>query len=392
MNRPPSESEGLALLRALREQLRVRALEAAKEPHRGRWRTLLYVLVLAAFVAGVVHPLRRYVVEPHRQALLGHVEPPGRRLAMASQFGFTTARGATVRLVPGAPALAISDMPMEAVTLILGGFRGPYVVWLWIKAEEEKQKRVHFDLIDRYTKIAALQSDYPAMWTFHAWNMAWNIPAQWQSLDRKYQWIRRGSDFLAEGYRRNPHNADIMAEMGRIYGEKLGRSQEAPYYRRRVQEDEGRSTFLIAYEWYDRARKANERYGTLERSLAPAVIYSQACHNLSYYAKELAQEMYDAFQESVDARKAGKKAEAREAFARGQQKLNACIGAWQWSRREWQEQALRYGKASAMLGEVYQRFFVEADESLQQMEALAKGLTYDNLPERFSQMHRPEIN
>jgi hypothetical protein len=363
-------------------------------PPRADWRraVLILVLILVA-LAGVVHPLRRYVVEPRRQALLGNVEPPGRRLALASQFGFSTAAGASVRLVPGTPAMELGDVPAQAVTLILGGFRGPYVVWLWMKAEDEKRMKVHFDLLDRYTKIAALQSDYPQMWVFHVWNIVWNVPVQWQSMERKYQWIRRGIEFLGEGYRKNPRSAEIMAEMGRIYSEKIGRSQEAYYYRQRVKEEEGRSAFLIAYEWYDRARKANDRYDSLGRSLSKPVIYSQACHNLSYYAKELVQEAYDALKESVEARAAGREADARKAAQDGFRKLADAESAWQWARREWQDQALRFEKEGSpgVLLTVYKRFFAEADHWAAQTAALRQSLTYENLPEKLPGIQRPEI-
>lgn len=368
--------------------------EAPGRPGADRRRTALMALAIVVAMAVVVHPLRRYVVEPRRQALLGNVEPPGRRLALASQFGFSTAAGVAVRLVPGSSSLELADLPAQAVTVILGGFRGPYVIWLWMKAEDEKQRKIHFDLLDRYTKIAALQSDYPDMWVFHVWNIVWNVPVQWQSIERKYQWIRRGIEFLNEGYRKNPHSAAIMAEMGRIYSEKVGRSQEAYYYRRRVREDEGRSAFLIAYEWYDRARKANDQYGTLgPRSLGKPVIYSQACHALSYYATELLQETYDAFQKSVEARAAGREAEARAAADTGFAKLAQAEGAWNWARREWYDQAVRFEKEGTpgVLLEVYKRFYAEADVWAQQTAALRKDVTYENLPEVLTRMKRPEI-
>ena len=356
-------------------------------------RTALLVLLVVAMLAAVVYPLRRYVVEPRRQELLGRVEPPGRRLALVSQFGFASVTGTSVRVVPGSPSLELGDLPTQALTVILGGFRGPYVVWLWVKSEEEKQRKIHFDLIDRYTRIAALQSDYPQMWTFHSWNIAWNVSVQWQSLERKYQWVRRATDFLGEGHRKNPHSAEIMAEMGRIYSEKFGRAQEAPYYRQRVQEDEGRSPFLIAYEWYDRARKANDRYGTLGRGLGKPVIYSQACHNISYYAQQLTQEAYDAFKESLDLRTAGKAPEARAAADRGFKRLADAVRAWEWARREWLDQAVRFEKegVGATLNEIYRRFYKEADESCTQLQALQREMTPENLPEVFPKMRRPEI-
>ncbi|MFO8013746.1 MAG: hypothetical protein R6X20_10630 [Phycisphaerae bacterium] len=359
----------------------------------GRRTTLIGLLVVAVVLAAVVYPLRRYVVEPRRQRLLGEHEPPGRRLALCSQFAFSTAAGAAVRILPGRPALELSDLPSKAVTLILGGFRGPYVVYLWIKVEEEKHEKVHFDLIDRYTKIASLQSDYPEMWVYHGWNLAWNVSVQWQSLERKYQWIRRGAEFMREGHRQNPHSARIAAEIGRLYAEKLGRSQEAFYFRDRVREEEGRSPFLIAYEWYDLARKLNDRYDSLGRGLSEPVTYSQACHNLSYYATALTQRVYDAFKASMDARAAGRDEEARRAFERGMERLDRAIDAWAWARREWHDQAIRFEREATVAGliEVYRRFHDQADDSHKGLVALRETLTYENLPQTFERMERPTI-
>ena len=360
------------------------------EPRR-RGRTILYAAVLVLFVAAVLHPVRRYLVEPKREVLLGYHEPAGRRLALASQFGFATASGASVRVVPGPTTLDLSDLPTQAITLILGGFRGPYVVWLWIRVEEEKRSKLYFDLIDRYTKIAALQSDYPQIWVFHMWNMAWNVSVQWQSPERKYQWIRRAIEFGTEGYRRNPRSAEIMAEIGRIYSEKIGRAQEASYYRRRVWETEGRSPFLIAYEWYDRARKANDRYGTLRYGLSKPVTYSQACHSLTYYATELTQQAYDELQAALDA--GTTEADRRKAFDRGRERLAEAIAAWQWARREWREHALRFEKEGTpgVLDEVYQRFYRNADQAATQLEAIRADLTFETLPDVFKKMKRPEL-
>ncbi len=183
-------------------------------------RTLVYAILLALLVACVVYPLRQYVVEPRRQLLLGHHETPGRRLAIASEFGFGVAGGQSVRIVPGEAVRDLSDLPTETATLVLGGFRGPYVVWLWMNTQDEKQKKVHFNLIDRYRQIAALQSDYPQVWTFLAWDLGWNESVQWQSQEQRYQWIRRAIEFLREGVaqepqqRRDPgeHGLDLLRE------------------------------------------------------------------------------------------------------------------------------------------------------------------------------------
>ncbi len=355
-------------------------------------RTAAYITVLAILLAAVIHPLRRHV-EDLRQDLLGRHESPAWRLAQASQFGLASAAGNSVRMVPGGPQLELGDLASQATILVLGGFRGPYVVWLWMQAEEEKQRNVHFDLIDRYTRIATLQSEYADVWSDLGWNLAWNLSAQWHSLDRKYQWIRRAIEFLQEGNRKNPHNAEIMACLGRIYGEKLGLSQEAEYYRARVREDEGRSTFLLAYEWYDRARRTNDRYGTLRGPLSKSVVYSQACHNLSYYATERTTEAFATLQKSLEPRQAGDDAASREAFQRGLTELDEATAAWQWARREWKEHAIRFERegVSAMLAGVYQRFYNEADATVKRLEQLRSELTYESLPGLAPSLKPPEL-
>ena len=344
-------------------------------------RTALYALALLILLAGVIHPLRHYVVEPRRQAVLGNREPAARRLALASQFGFTTTAGTRVRLVPGQSETELRDLPTQAVTLILGGFRGPYVIWLWMSVEEEKTKRRHFNLIDRYTKIAALQADYPSVWVFHIDNLVWNVPVQFQSPEIRYQWIRTGIEFGSEGYRLNPHDAQIMAEIGRVYSDKLGHAQEAAYYRKRVKEDEGRSTFLIAYEWYDRARRANERHETLLHGLTKAVVYSQAPHNLSYFAAETTLAGYDSLKECLDLRRTRPEA-ARAALALGLKEVREAEPEWEWARREWRAQIVRFEDAgiAPTLIEAWRRFFNESDSAAKGLHALQAELTYDNLP------------
>ncbi len=347
----------------------------------GLGRTALYAAALLVLVGGAVYPLRRHV-EARRRALLGWTEPPGRRLARASEFAFRTAAGASYRIVPGRPDRALEDLPAEAALLVLGGFRGPYAIYLWMQVEEEKQQREHFDLIDRYHKIAALQPDYAEVWVFHMWNMAWNVSVQWQSLERKYQWIRRAIEFGEEGHRRNPRSAEIMRELGRIYLDKLGKSQEAPYYRRRIWEDEGRSTFLIAYEWYDRARTANDRYGTLTGSLGKPVVYSQACHAATDYATETTLMAYERLEEAAEATLAGRKGEAADQLAAGRARLADAIAAWEWARQEWHAHGLRWDRPSThpSLKDVYTRFYNDAGTAVRDLEAFQARLSLEDLP------------
>jgi hypothetical protein len=164
------------------------------------------------------------------------------------------------------------------------------------------------------------------------------------------------------------------------------------YYLKRLKEDEGRSGFLAAYEWFDRARKANDRYGTLADS--KVVSYSQACHALSYYAIETSRDAHDEFQASLAARKEGREDESRRRFQAAQKLLAEAIGAWQWSQREWQQHVLRFedeGVSPSLINN-YKRFLGAAEASGKQLESIRSELTYDNLPQVMPRIPRPTID
>jgi hypothetical protein len=361
--------------------------------HRLSLRSIVYLLILSLLMATVVYPIRRYVVEPQRESLLGRHQTPALRLALASEFGFDMASGCTIRMVPGEPLRNLGDLPTDTATVLIGGFRGPYVVWLWVKSQEERQSKGHLNLINRYRQIAALQSDYPVVWTFLTWDVGWNVSVQWQSQEQRYHWVRLAIEFLNEGARKNPHSVEILGQMGWIYAEKLGHSQEAPFFRKRIKEDEGRSTFLIAYEWYDRARKAGDRYGDLGHGFSRPVQYSQACHAVTYYATETTQDAYDTLAAAAEAHKAGRTDEAALKFAEGRKQMDEAVRAWVWAHQEWNDHITRFEKdeVSPDLGEAYQRFRREADQWTKVLQTALDGMTIENTSERLSKFERPEI-
>lgn len=349
-------------------------------PERCPWATVRGAGVLLVAIAAVIHPLR-VRTQAGRHAVLGLSEPPGRQVAQASQFGFVTASGTAYRTVPGRPVTSIEDLPSKAMTLVLGGFRGPYAVWLWMQSQEEKEAGHHFDLVDRYAKIAALQPDYAQVWEYLIWEMAWNISVQWHSLEHKYQWIRRAIEFGEDGHRKNPRDATIMAALGRVYNDKLGLAQEAPYYRERMREDEDRSTFLVAYEWYDRARRANDLYGTLTGALTDTVVYSQACHAVNNYATELTLRAYGQLEAAAHLKADSKEEAARASLGEGLSELTEAIQAWGWAQREWRDHLVRWEAEGIppALEEAYRRFYGNAGRAALELNRFQETLSYDEL-------------
>jgi hypothetical protein len=258
---------------------------------------------------------------------------------------------------------------------------------MWSQAEEEKQKKIHFDLIDTHMKIALIQPDYPEVWVNLSWNLGWNVSAQWNSPEMKYKWIRHAIGFLKVGIRKNPRSVAMLAQMGDIYHHKLGQAGESVYYREWVRRDEGRSTFQIAYEWYDRARKVSHRYDMPHPHFSAAVLNSLACHAVSSYARELTQQMYDAFADAARLNNEGEAEGAKLRFGDGRDFLAKAIDTWSWAEREWKSQVLEFPSPSLPHG----KFVTEANQMHEQLSRLSEGVSLEQLPELLQEIERPTL-
>jgi hypothetical protein len=88
--------------------------------------------------------------------------------------------------------------------------------------------------------IGAMQPYFSSVYTFHAWNQAYNISAQWQEEDTKYKWVLDGLDYLYKGEGFNPGNPNIIYEQARMYADKLGNAFEKVFYRQHWRSDQTR--------------------------------------------------------------------------------------------------------------------------------------------------------
>ena len=138
------------------------------------------------------------------------------------------------------------DVMIEFPILVLGGFRGPLVMGLWIKAEDEKYLRNWWNVKTYHEIIAHLQPNFPSVYVYNAWNLAYNLSVQWHELPNKYQWVLDGARYAQKGIWINPESPDVMFQLADIYDQKLGRSQpERFYYRQSFAQDTVRVAKLV---------------------------------------------------------------------------------------------------------------------------------------------------
>jgi hypothetical protein len=116
------------------------------------------------------------------------------------------------------PALAFA-------TVAMGAFRGLVVDILWMRADKLKEDGQFFDAKQLAEWITVMQPRFASVWTFNAWNLAYNIsvaiPAS--QPDQRWRWIKNGYELLRDkGIPQNPKSVDLYLELARIFQHKLG--------------------------------------------------------------------------------------------------------------------------------------------------------------------------
>src|SRR3972149_5341124 len=101
--------------------------------------------------------------------------------------------------------------PTESIPLLLlGGFRGIAVDFLWARAVTRHEEKKYYELLTINNLIAKLQPNFPAVWIFQAWNMAYNIAHEWDSPQNKWKWVSAGLLFARKGALKKPGRGDLF--------------------------------------------------------------------------------------------------------------------------------------------------------------------------------------
>ncbi len=129
-----------------------------------------------------------------------------------------------------------SDSPMVAAGVAFGAFRGMFVNYLWIRANEMKEAGNYYEAVDLAGAITKLQPRFPRVWAFHAWNLAYNISVATKTPEERWQWVSAGIRLLRdEGLRANPNDLLLHRELAWIHLHKVqGVMDDANQYYKRA--------------------------------------------------------------------------------------------------------------------------------------------------------------
>jgi hypothetical protein len=128
----------------------------------------------------------------------------------------------------------VSNLNSFSLALLLGGLRGPLVMMLWSSSETQKQEKDLEDFDSKIELIRLLQSEFRSVHLFQMWNKAYNVSVQMANKPNKYATI---VDAIEYGYKTDaqlPNDINILSQIGQIFFDKLGNSQEKDYYTDRI--------------------------------------------------------------------------------------------------------------------------------------------------------------
>lgn len=114
------------------------------------------------------------------------------------------------------------DPPQVALGIAMGAFRGLFVNYLWMRANDLKEAGKYYEAVDLSRTITRLQPRFPKVWQFHAWNLAYNISVTTQTPSERWQWVNAGIRLLRnDGIRACPNDLGIHRELAWILMHKV---------------------------------------------------------------------------------------------------------------------------------------------------------------------------
>ena len=113
--------------------------------------------------------------------------------------------------------------PMVAFTTVaLGGFRGILADILWLRVSYLQDKGNYLEVAQLSDWIAKLEPRCTEIWSFHAWNMAYNISVMMPDYEDRWRWVNNGIELLRDkGLLYNPGAPKIYIELGWMFQSKI---------------------------------------------------------------------------------------------------------------------------------------------------------------------------
>ena len=119
---------------------------------------------------------------------------------------------------------------LTMITIALGPIRGLIADALWWHVAELQERGEYFEIMKITDWITTMQPNNPFVWTYHAWNLAYNIAYEFPTAETRWEWIYNGIKLLRdEGLQMNPGNNFIKSELGWMFVDRVGGTTDAQF-------------------------------------------------------------------------------------------------------------------------------------------------------------------
>ncbi len=188
------------------------------------------------------------------------------------------------------------DPASETIRLASLGMTGIAANILWEKAN-------HYKLVEDWTsfkttldQITRVQPNFAAVWRFQAWNLSYNVSAEFDDYKDRYYWVKQGIEYIQRGTLFNRDHPKLLWDVGWFICQKIGRADERKQFRRLFKNDEDFhgarartedfDNWLVGKEWFLRAQEAVARGSSL-RGMSPLIFYADAPMSQINYSANL---------------------------------------------------------------------------------------------------------
>lgn len=107
-----------------------------------------------------------------------------------------------------------------AGTLMLGGFRGMAIDFLWLRAVQAKEAGRFHESVALFDLISRVQPRFERVWEYMAWDMAYNIGHEVDQENDKWSWYLAGLKANLRGVTVNPDSERLLRHLAWMYFHK----------------------------------------------------------------------------------------------------------------------------------------------------------------------------
>ena len=129
--------------------------------------------------------------------------------------------GGQVLLRRSRPASA--PVMAEGLLAAVGGLRSIAAEVVWFRADRLQEEGRYVELAQLASVLALLEPHTPEVWSYAAWNLAYNISVMMPAAEERWRWVEAGIRLLRdEGLVLNPTSRELLRELAWMFELKLG--------------------------------------------------------------------------------------------------------------------------------------------------------------------------